>query len=650
MDYQDEGFDRQGHTFEGGNITSNTQINLAEMQQRIAELEREKEALIKSNEDAKNTALSKAGEIAIVRRNQEKSTKEYERRISVMQKLHADALSKQKSELENIKKEKEKMETSNRFLEHDLVQEAGKAKASRRLLREPSGPRPGGSANSSPAATPKKHRTLPFRDGFDDEDLVMTSPSKTRERTKASTPRAGSKRKRPIEDSPSLELPLSEPRSLPQLIREESQLAPDIDSNALARLSAEGRKFKFLQRLLTHRPPEQRETILESLTKFAYPSDPNQSLASRIYDQLTILAVGKDHDDFPRKFILVVISLWRQCVAERYFAPLYLILDALQFLLAYEPMATRASLVEDITPLAIATADVVAIPIGRASKNPTAASNKDGPLHRQHCAEIDVYECLLVLHTTVLSCVTSPTQLITFWQLISYDFILLMLMSAQPLPQIMLMLRLLTTSPLFNTFGAILPGLETTPQQQHQQSVNEANTIERLTLLLHETPKPAEEDATPYSALEIAELRLAVLDVFASMTLSPHAGRALALHRTALARLVRFLQDAINALYAYHLLTHNLTTRAVNLSIKLIFLLCTNFKEEVNIREKLSAVPGASHKFLVALTRLAFSEQVCLEEGIEEESGEMAHGLLDECLSPEEGEALLEVFSNVGSG
>jgi len=48
----------------------------------------------------------------------------------------------------------------------------------------------------------------------------------------------------------------------------------------------------------------------------------------------------------------------------------------------------------------------------------------------------------------------------------------------------------------------------------------------------------------------------------------------------------------------------------------------------------------------VAFTRLAFSDALVLEEGIEEEVVDAAHQLLDEYLTPEEGVALLEVFPN----
>lgn len=49
---------------------------------------------------------------------------------------------------------------------------------------------------------------------------------------------------------------------------------------------------------------------------------------------------------------------------------------------------------------------------------------------------------------------------------------------------------------------------------------------------------------------------------------------------------------------------------------------------------------------LIALTRLAFCESVILERGIEPEVSDAAHALLDEFLSPVEGEQLLVMFAS----
>jgi hypothetical protein len=52
---------------------------------------------------------------------------------------------------------------------------------------------------------------------------------------------------------------------------------------------------------------------------------------------------------------------------------------------------------------------------------------------------------------------------------------------------------------------------------------------------------------------------------------------------------------------------------------------------------------------LVALTRVAFCEAVVLERGIDPAASDAAHALLDEFLSPYEGEQLLQMYPTADS-
>jgi hypothetical protein len=178
-------------------------------------------------EEAKSTAMSKAGEISIVRRNHEKATQEYKRKIVVMQQDHEEVVAKQKAELEKTRKDRELVETNNLFLEHDLARESEKAKQIKKSLKDGAGSksRP---PQGSPVVTPKKHRSLPFRDGFDDNDIIMVSPSKARDKPKISTPKLGAKRKRQVIDqSPLQPLQLSESRE--RIKQQDLVEAPDLN-------------------------------------------------------------------------------------------------------------------------------------------------------------------------------------------------------------------------------------------------------------------------------------------------------------------------------------------------------------------------------------------------------------------------------------
>jgi hypothetical protein len=83
---------------------------------------------------------------------------------------------------------------------------------------------------------------------------------------------------------------------------------------------------------------------------------------------------------------------------------------------------------------------------------------------------------------------------------------------------------------------------------------------------------------------------------------------------------------------------------SINTTMKLIHHLKTS-NPDVDMKAKLSVIPGGHHKYLVALTRLAFSERLVLEEGIEKDVVDAAYAILDQGLTPEEGEGLLQVFS-----
>ena len=83
----------------------------------------------------------------------------------------------------------------------------------------------------------------------------------------------------------------------------------------------------------------------------------------------------------------------------------------------------------------------------------------------------------------------------------------------------------------------------------------------------------------------------------------------------------------------------------VNEATRLVFHLTSVFPD-INMQEKMRVIPGGAHKHLIALTRLAFSENIFYERGIEDDVVDCAHQMLENSVTPEEGEALLEAFSS----
>jgi hypothetical protein len=260
---------------------------------------------------------------------------------------------------------------------------------------------------------------------------------------------------------------------------------------------------------------------------------------------------------------------------------------------------------------------------------------------------IPVLPCLELLQTLASSAKPSRDAITLFWQAIRYDFVLLMLMNAQPIEEVVAMLELVRSSALEASFGTISESGD-----EERQEKRELDLIDRLTLMLSETFDTRREDVTPATVFEVREK---VVDVLHALVFLNHGASLLAHSRHAIGRLFKFLHTSINSLYMH---THpSLSTpisRSINTTTTILYLLCSSTGSSqthvsVDIRQKLAVVPGGMHVHLLALTRLAFAERIWYERELEERTGEMAHEMLDEWLSPEEGEGLMMMFGSEGS-
>jgi len=177
----------------------------------------ERAGLQQAVQTANSNAFAKAGEISIVRANHAKTAMEYERRLKAAEKMYADEAARQKSQIESAKAELQNITTENMFLKKDLNDEGEQSRMLRRNLKNVGAGGKTGLAKTttiaSPVTTPKKHKPLPFRDGFDDDEIMVVSPSKAAPKAKRGTPKIGDKRKRKVpEDSPGQPLQLSQSR------------------------------------------------------------------------------------------------------------------------------------------------------------------------------------------------------------------------------------------------------------------------------------------------------------------------------------------------------------------------------------------------------------------------------------------------------
>lgn len=183
--------------------------------------------LLRERDNLKQDLTVKAGEISIVRSKQEKAAKEYEREMTAIKKLNAEKLAKQQEAIKVALEAEKNATTEMEFMKRDLLEESEKVRSLKRTKDKEK------DSTSEPIATPKKNRTLAYRDGFDDDEIQIISPSKFHARkSNPSTPtKTGTKRKRKGQDSPvvSLEVeqyqaPREEPAQVPVMILDETLL------------------------------------------------------------------------------------------------------------------------------------------------------------------------------------------------------------------------------------------------------------------------------------------------------------------------------------------------------------------------------------------------------------------------------------------
>jgi hypothetical protein len=140
----------------------------------------------------------KSGEIAIVRSKHEKATKEFQRELITIRQLNAERLAEQEKAIEAAKEAEKAKATELEFTKRDLFDEAEKVRNMKRAQEKAKG------TATELFTTPKKNKTSAYRDGFDDDEIQVISPTKFLARkSNPNTPtKAGAKRKRKGPESP----------------------------------------------------------------------------------------------------------------------------------------------------------------------------------------------------------------------------------------------------------------------------------------------------------------------------------------------------------------------------------------------------------------------------------------------------------------
>lgn len=274
---------------------------------------------------------------------------------------------------------------------------------------------------------------------------------------------------------------------------------------------------------------------------------------------------------------------------------------------------------------------------------------------------------LSVMYLTALGCATSnPAEsslsrpIVDFWNCVHPDFVLMMIKShKQPVDDFIMTLKLLCTSALDDSIGPISTALNRT------LDLVAPLIIERLSWHLVEVQQ---------WHVEQEKQRLicfSLLQTLAAFARSSFGIRQLAANESAIPRLVIFLSRTIDELYdgssysRLHLIpeleSSSPPTDGVEASGALdvvqdepdevqtlishtMLLLHTvithkNSGDSLNLPNKLAKFTGTQQKYLLSLGRLNFAE-----EGVSEDTAELAHELLELAVTEEDGAELGEFF------
>jgi hypothetical protein len=158
-----------------------------------------------------------------VRSQLERQAKERERERVAIQKSGEEKLAKQRKELEAAQFAARAAVTERDFIKQDLMEVQRVQTLNKAVEKRDVG-----------VTTPKKKKALPHRDGFDDDEVDVLSPSKlspSKFQKRIGTPTKAGKRKRKAVDSPIAPLEVIHSEELPE---QSEQKTPNHDETTLA--------------------------------------------------------------------------------------------------------------------------------------------------------------------------------------------------------------------------------------------------------------------------------------------------------------------------------------------------------------------------------------------------------------------------------
>lgn len=512
------------------------------------------EARVRALENDLNSAR---GEVAIVRSKHDKSVAAHDAEVSRLKKQNAEALAKQERMVEAAIHAEKAAATELHFTRQDLREELQKSKKLRTETAE------------AGVSTPRKNKAngrQAIADGFDDVE-ILPSPSKGQagakwkakntqlapgERTPSRT-----KRKRPALESPVTALEVEDVAMVDADDSGAQQSFQSQPSRTAPFLRQDALPYDLLRLVLDHGAIHGQPLTFDLLSRYSFPSDPEQSFAGLIFQKLPSL--GDPHD--PTRLLIdfcdLMIDLWDQCLREEFYEPIFDLVSLISFVLQLNTISVAPYIASTLIPVAQTTIFLLAVPRFESQDGDLSATTNE---RLQHLAlNIDTEGTLQLIYLVALGCIDSflldpanplylgpsrdPPQKL-YWKLVQIDFVLVMLSPKQPRDEYLGMLSLLCTSCLADSIGPITGDPERNPVFVAQA------LIERVSKIMHVPLQWAAPGETSGAfGHKACVLRLAALRTLMAFAQSPLGAKQLALSDVAIPRLVNVLCGALDALY-----------------------------------------------------------------------------------------------------
>ncbi|EJT78465.1 hypothetical protein GGTG_03565 [Gaeumannomyces tritici R3-111a-1] len=498
-----------------------------------------------------NELTTAKGEAALLRNKFQGAQEAHEADLDRIRKQNADQLARQERIAERALAAEKTVTTELHFARQDLREERGvrTRKGKKNKDKDVGGattPKKGASAKGAAAGASRSNWAIP--DGFDDVEL-MPSPSKAAARRAKDpgsqppslffgerTPSKG-KRKRPAVDSPLL-----------------GELEMEMDGSSVKdELGASSTRpgslpFDFLTLVLDHGALHDRPLTFELFYRYSFPSDQAQTFGSLIFSKVPLLGSPQDPIRLLIDFCLLIIELWRRCLEEMYYEPIYDLVALVSFTLRLRTVQVAPHIVAYLLPIAQSTVNLVAVPRFD-SVDGDLSSNPDPGVQRV-LASVDTTPILGLMYLAALGCAGAPPDLVDgqdpaspllqYWTMIQPEFILALLSPKQKPDDFLGALALLSTSALQSSLGPVV--LDNDPSKDVH--VIAEVLISRISYSLSDPPC-----WVPKRSRRMCEVKLAALQTLIAFARTSFGLAKLTQSDRAIPRLVTVLSVTLDMLY-----------------------------------------------------------------------------------------------------